>query len=228
MSPKAFTACGRADAHSAHLSIHLTRGEALRQDTLRACCSIFLALTMKRWPDADRSSFLFAQLEALFIRGVVLLEPAQINREICLFWANRGCKSGRGSSPAGWEREDAGRAEGVSNQRTGAGPSQTLHTCNSLTPLPNHPHPHLHTTPPPPPHPTHLDVVNVMRLYDMKTRNEQELAEVIAHCLWLFPRLGGKVEGSSLCQTCRALFTQIWPPLFAELVGFPAREEILT
>lgn len=51
MSPKAFAAvtpCGRADAHSAHLSIHLTRGEALRQDTLRACCSIFLAKIMKQ------------------------------------------------------------------------------------------------------------------------------------------------------------------------------------
>lgn len=56
MSPKAFpgaTPCCRADTLSAHLSIHLTRGEALRQDTLRACCSILLTKLMKRWPDAD-------------------------------------------------------------------------------------------------------------------------------------------------------------------------------
>lgn len=148
MSPKAFTACGRADGHSAHLSIHLTRGEALRQDTLRACCSIFLALSMKRWPDADRNSFLFAQLEALFIRGVVLLEPAQINREICLFWANRGCKS-RSRLLPGWmgaRRRGESRRCVQSEDRSRTIP-ETVHV--QLSPLPNyppHPHPIQHTS----------------------------------------------------------------------------------
>ncbi len=51
----ASVACAPVNAPSAHLSIHLTRGKALRPDTLSACCSILLTKIMKRWPDASLS-----------------------------------------------------------------------------------------------------------------------------------------------------------------------------
>lgn len=78
-----------------------------------------------------------------------------------------------------------------------------------------------------PPYPAHLDVFNVIRVYDINTRTEQELAEVIAHCLSLFPRLGGRKEAASVRPAGLCLH-RYGPGFFAELVGFPAREEILT
>lgn len=54
MSSRVLTACrslpsGGAAALSAHLSIHLTRGKALRTDSRSACCTILLTKIMERW-----------------------------------------------------------------------------------------------------------------------------------------------------------------------------------
>lgn len=73
---------------------------------------------------------LIPRLEALFIRRVVFLEPAEIKLWSFSFWANHGCKKNAGSAP-GWvgqwglERgrcvQSEGRAQTIPDTGTRAG-----------------------------------------------------------------------------------------------------------